>query len=211
MSTDVRSHRAPRTPAEQRLVDAGTRLGVGALVIAALAVGSVIKSYTPDTDTRERPFVRSGALGDQVDARVFDAVVVGVRGAPKVTRSGRTYDTGGVWVLVKVRLVAHAAPTTVSHAMVVDRAGRLYKATQRFSQPLAGGSMLQPDIPAEGEIVFEVPADRAPGLAIQLSAGRLGVRMDALAEISLGIDRATVEGWRAATEAAVVESAGVSS
>lgn len=211
MSPEVRSHRAPRTPAGQCLVDAGTRLGVGALVIAALAVGSVVKSYTPDTDTRERPFTRSGAVGDQVDARVFDAVVVGVRGAPKVTRQGKTYHTGGVWVLVTVRLVAHVAPTTVNHAMVVDTDGRLYKATQRFSQPLGGGHMLQPDIPAQGEMVFEVPVGAAPGLAIQLSSGRLGVRMDALAEISLGIDRATVEGWRAATAPAVVENAGVGS
>lgn len=38
--------------------------------------------------------------------------------------------------------------------------------------------------------MFEAPREAAPGLAIQLSSGRLGIRMDALAEIPHGIDRA---------------------
>lgn len=188
---DVRSHRAP----PGTLAAFGSRLGVGALVIAAIALGGVVKSYTPDADTRERPFIRAGALGGAVDARTFDVQVLEVRGAKKISRSGKVRETKGVWVLVKVRVVAHDEPSVIGYAALRDGRGRVFVATDRIGQPLAGGRTLQPGLPVEAEIAFEVPAD-VTDLSVRLSWASLDRRMDAMAEIPLRVDRATVDTWR---------------
>jgi hypothetical protein len=174
------------------------RLGVGVLVLAALAVGGVISSRAPDVDHRERPFVTTGTVGKRVDARAFDVTVVGVRGTMKLARSGTWHDTGGVWVLVRVRLVAHKEPASVGYAAVRDSADRKYLATNRITQPLAGRS-LQPGIPVEGEFAFEVPTKVAPTLSVRLAGPPLDQRMDAMAEVPLNITRSMVDQWRKET------------
>ncbi|MFS8479771.1 MAG: hypothetical protein FWJ93_12625 [Micromonosporaceae bacterium] len=205
--TGIRRHRAPDRPAARALAALGSRLGIGALLIAAIAVGSLIKSVTPDTDTRERPFIRTGAPGEATDARTFEVRVLEVRGAKKIVRLGRERETGGVWVLVKVQAVARHEPTTIGYAAVRDARGRLFHATERIAQPLLGGRTLQPGVPVEGEIVFEVPADAAVSLSIRLAWTPLDQRMDAMAEIGLDIDAASVAAWQAATEAARITDA----
>lgn len=196
---DVRTHRAPAGP----LAAFGSRLGVGGLVIAAIALGGLINSYAPDMDARERPFVRAGAQGETVDVRTFDVKVLGVRGAKEISESRKIRKTTGVWVLVKVRAVAREEPTIIGQAALVDGRGREFAATGRISQPLVGGRSLQPGLPVEGEIIFEVPTDAAD-LSIRLASRPLDVRMDAMAEIPLGVDRPTVDGWRSDAEPAVV-------
>lgn len=175
------------------------RLGVGALVLAALAVGGLISSRTPDVDHRERPFVTTGTIGRPVDARAFSVIVLGVRGATKVARSGVWHDTGGVWVLVRVRLVARDEPASVGYAAVHDSKDRTYLATNRITQPLQGRS-LQPGIPVEGEFAFEVPSKVAPTLAIRLAGPSLDQRMDAMAEVPLRITKSMVDEWQRDTE-----------
>ena len=190
----------------------GARLGAGALVVAALAVGAAITTHTPDTDARERPFVRAGVVGQPVNARTFDATVVSVRGAARVTggaKSARVRDTAGVWVVVRVRLAARDKPTTVDHAVVRDARGRSTLATPRVVQPLIGNAVVQPGIPVEGDVVFEVPRDAAAaGLTIGL-ADALDPRMDAVAEVPLPIDRATVDRWLAQPVPMVIADAAV--
>jgi hypothetical protein len=170
------------------------QLGVGALVIAALAVGGLISSRTPDVDHRERPFVSSGTIGKRVDARAFDVTVLGVRGTMKLARSGVWHDTGGVWVLVRVRLVARDEPASVGYAAVRDSQDRTYLATNRITQPLQGRS-LQPRVPVEGELAFEVPAKVAPTLSVRLAGPPLDQRMDAMAEVPLKITKSMVDQW----------------
>ena len=195
--TEVRRHRAPRGPVGQALAGLGSRLGIGALLIAAIAVGGLVKSATPDADTRERPFVRTGRLGETVDARTFEVRVLDVRGAKEIVRSGRTRTTGGVWVLVKVQAVARGEPTTIGYAALRDGRGRLFHATERITQPLARSRTLQPGIPVEGEIVFEVPVEAATDLSIRLAWTSIDQRMEAMAEVPLDIDAAMVAAWRA--------------
>jgi hypothetical protein len=174
------------------------RAGAGLLVIAALAAGGAFTARVPDTDARERPFVRAGRLGEPVDARTFDATVVAVRGGTSVERTGRTRTTGGVWVLARVRLSARQAPVSVDYATLRDGRGRMFLATTRLSQPLvSGGHPLQPGIVVEGEIVFEVPRDAVTSrLAIRL-ADASDPRVDAVAEVPLAIERSDVERWLA--------------
>ena len=164
------------------------RLGAGALVIAALSAGVAITARAPDTETRERPFARRGTVGQRMSARTFDVTVLGARGAARIERAGRVRDTGGVFVVVRVRAVAGRKPTTIDHAAVRDGRGRTYLATPRITQPLAaGGHVLQPGIAVEGEIAFEVPRDAASSLTVLL-ADSSDTRMDAVVEVAVPID-----------------------
>jgi hypothetical protein len=169
-------------------------------------VGGAISSHKPDTDAAERPFARTGTVGAPVSVRTFVVTVRGVRGAAKISRTGTVHDTGGVWILVRVRAVALAEPVTIGYAGVRDAAGREYWATTRISQPLLGGRTLQPGVPVDGEIAFEVPRAAAADLTVRLARSPIDRRMDALAEVPLPhADRATVDGWATASGPVRVE------
>ncbi|MEN3309507.1 MAG: hypothetical protein V7603_5709 [Micromonosporaceae bacterium] len=191
----VRSHRRV-TPAG-RLATAVLAAG---LVLAALVVGGAITSQVPDTDRREQSFIRSGGVGSPVDARTFDATVLGVRGGTKINGGGQAHDTSGIWVLARIRLVARAEPTRVGYAVLVDDRARVYRATGRITQLLAtGGRILEPGIPVVGEIAFEVPLDAVTRLRLRLAGSQLDQRMDAMTECPLPVDSATLPRWKAQT------------
>jgi hypothetical protein len=193
-------HRRPPASAAGLLAAAGTRLAAAVLLVAALAVGTVVAAHTPnntDADARERPFVRTGTVGRPVSARTFDATVLDVHGAAAITQRGTKHDTSGVWVIVRIRVAARDKPTSVSYAAVRDATGRIYVASQRIDQPIADGSRtLQPGIPVEGEVAFEVPRSAATVLTVVLASHILDRRMDTVVEVALPqVDSATVDRW----------------
>lgn len=202
----VRSHRAPPGP----LAKAGTGARVTALLIAALAVGAAIANWRPldqSADDRERPYVRTGTIGQQVSTRVFDATLLNARGAGKIGHRGQAHDTGGVWIIVRVRLTASDEAITLGYAALRDRRDRVYLATQRIDQQLLGARTLQPGIPVEGDLLFEVPRDAATDLTLLLAEPLIDHRMDTMAEITLPqVNTATVDGWATAPEPATLES-----
>ncbi|MBF9127597.1 DUF4352 domain-containing protein [Plantactinospora sp. S1510] len=204
---EVPGHQAP----PRRLARIGSRLGVGVLVLAALAVGGPLAALRPTSDVRERPFVQQGGFGELASVRTFEATVVSVRGAAKVSQRGRVYDTAGVWVLVRVRLSATDEATTVNYAALRDERERSHQQTARLEQPLTSSSRtLQPGIPVEGEIVFEVPRDTATRLWLRLAQPVLDRRMDAMAEVPLlPVPRSTIDRWSADPAPAVVTPAKV--
>jgi hypothetical protein len=178
-----------------------SRFGAGVLIVAALSVGGLIRSGTPDVDTSERPFARAGAVGRKVDAQTYDATVLAVRGATKIHRvAGLTKrgdrDTDGVWVLVKVRLLAHREAVQVGWAGLKDGRDRVFSCTDRIDQPLVcAGRMLQPGIPVTGEVAFEVPRDAGTDLTIQLNERPIDHRMTTMIEVQLPISRGMLDGW----------------
>ena len=174
--------------------------GSAAMIVVTVVAGGAIRTYTPDTDRRERPFVRTGGEDSPVSARTFDVTVLGVRGGAKVSRAGKDHDTGGVWVIVRVRLVGRTAPANVGYAAVADARDRRYHATGRFIQPLPGGRTLQPDIPLVAEIAFEVPAPVDMPLYLLLAGNSLDQRMDAMARCRLPVDEQALQRWRAESE-----------
>lgn len=196
----VRRHRP--TPAQQ-LADIGRRAGVGGLVVAALAVGGVADRVVPTPEERQRPYVRTGAVGEPVSGRQMVATVVSVRGAGTIVVRGRELTTGGIWILVRVKVAATIEPVGVAHAAVRDGQGRTYQPSGRLDQPLSGGRFLQPGIPVQGELVFEVPTAVASSLVIELSTRPLDQRMDSMAEVRLPITPAQVDEWLAAKSVAV--------
>jgi hypothetical protein len=200
----IRRHRAPH---QSFLAVLGARLAAGVPLLAALAAGGLVADRTPDADQRVRPFVVSGAIDTAVPARTFDATVLAMRGAGTITAGRNARDTGGVWVLVQVRLVARDEPITLGYAALLDERGREYLATERFSQALIGGRTLQPGLPVTGEIAFEVPRAAAVRLSLRLAAQSLEHRMDAMIEVALPpADPAAVERWATDAKPAVLAS-----
>jgi hypothetical protein len=193
----VHRHRAPPRDVRTVIADLGNRLGVAALVLAAVAIGGVIKSHDRDVEARERPYVHTGAIGDQVSARIYDVTVLGVRGATTLKDGGKTYQTDGIWVVVKVRAIARADPCSLGFVAVRDRDGVAYRLSTRVDQSMDFRE-LQPGIPVTGELVFEVPRPAARGLAVRFSGGAYDQRMDAMAEVSLDLQQSTVDAWLAA-------------
>jgi hypothetical protein len=175
-----------------------------AVVVVALG-GTVSGELSPDERFRE--FVTTGAVGDWVSATSFEASVVAVRTAGTITSEDELdLDTAGVWVLVRVRAMASDEATWIDYAVVVDSAGRSWSATERIDQPLVnGGYRIDPRIPVEAEVAFEVPQPAATDLAIRLGEdnGLYGLQMASLVEVPLPIDAAMVAGGLAAEPVAI--------
>jgi hypothetical protein len=198
----------PVVPRHRRGSRLASHLGSVVLLVAVVAAGAALTAHLPDADTQQRPFASRGTVGEVVPARDFDATVLGVRTAAVLTsRPGWRHDTGGVWVLVHVRLRAARATRTVAYAAVRDAAGRTYEATGRVGQPLLDRP-LQPGLPVTGEIAFEVPRAAATGLVLQLATPAYDLRMTAMAEVPLPIDAALVAQGAALAEPVAVAGAG---
>ncbi|MFD0741004.1 hypothetical protein ACFQ1L_02800 [Phytohabitans flavus] len=102
-------------------------------------------------DIRERPYIVVGQVGESVSARSFEAQLVSVRGARLLGVSSKGYETGGVWILVRVRVTATTEDTALGYAALIDDRGREFLVSNRFSQQLADGARsFQPGIAVEG-------------------------------------------------------------
>ena len=167
------------------------------LIVATVLVGNVIVENLPGTQEMFRPFVHSGPMGVELDAQALTATVVSVQGGQSVTttRDG-TYRTDALFLVVHVVLTARKAPANLAHASVVDRTGRVFEYSGRLRQ---GFNLrpLQPEIPTEGDLVFEVPRDSATGLVVRLSPDLIGRQhnQQRVIEVDLGIDQADVDRW----------------
>jgi hypothetical protein len=181
------------------------------LLVAALAVGGVVANWRPiggdRADVRERPYIAAGQVGEPVSARTFEAELVSVRGAGLLGEGGKRYETGGVWLLVRVKITATTEETPVGYAALIDDRDREFLLSSRVEQPLAGGARsFQPGIAVEGEIAFEVPRDVATSMRLRLASQSLDHRMDGMAEIALPkADTAKVDGWAAQKDVVVLE------
>lgn len=199
-----RTSRRPETapPASQRPETARPavrRLGTAALMLAAIAIGGAISSYAPGPDVQHRPFVRTGEQGERVDARAFEAELLGVRGGALLTGGGVQHKTNGVWVIAKVRVTAKGEATGLGFAALRDGDDRIFRATGRIDQPL-GSRDLQPGIPVDFEFVFEVPKNVPLPLAVRLAPDAIDNRMDGMAELELSVTREDLTGWVASTQ-----------
>jgi hypothetical protein len=188
------------------------RARVGMLLVAALAVGGVVANWRPingdRADKRERPYIVAGQIGDSVSARTFDAKLVSVRGARLLGIRSKGYETGGVWILVRVRVTATTEDTVIGYAALIDDRDREYLSSSRFTQLFADGARrFQPGIPVEGEIAFEVPRDVATSVRLRLATPLLDKRMEGMAEIALPkVDTATVDRWATQQDPVIMET-----
>jgi hypothetical protein len=135
--------------------------------------------------------------------------VLGIRGASLVRRpDGQILDTGGVWVIVDVELTATQQTTAVRYLALADRDGNTYRVSQRWHQAITEGVPdLQPGLPVDGEVAFEVPRDAATQLSLRAGehwSVAVGLRSRAVTDIALPVERSEVDRWVADRDPAVL-------
>jgi hypothetical protein len=189
---------------------------IGSLVVGAAALlvvvnlGGRIMAFDSNSDIRERPFAVRVGLGETARARTLTATGLSVRGAVIISDGGPAHETGGVWVIVRIRATALDEPTPMGYAALRDARGREFWASNRVKQTFSGGRNLQPGIPVEGEIAFEVPRDAATHVTLLLAERPHEHRMDSMIEIDLGSrSSTTVDGWAANRTATTLVAATV--
>lgn len=172
------------------------RLGTASLVVLAVGIGGAAHAYKPDPVEQQGPFIRTGHVGDRVDARTIDAQLLGVRGGSLVKSRGLDHDTSGVWIVVKVRLTSHGEPVQLGQVSIRDGEGRIFRSSGRIDNnpPLR---QLQPGLAVDCEITFEVPKNVPLPIAARLSTQLIDLRMDGVAQLELDVTEAQLQQWAA--------------
>lgn len=167
----------------------------GGLVVLTLLAGGWLERVAGPGDGATRPFVRTGQVGEAVDARMADVTVLGMRGGSLIKSYGKALDTAGVWVFLRIRVTPRTESAAIEWARLTDGKGRRFDLTMRIDQKMTFATS-QPGLPVEGELVFEVPRNLVGPLSVQLACPRIDQRMDAVAQIELpALSPGTVAGW----------------
>lgn len=157
----------------------------GVAIVAAVSTTIWIRDRGPRPEDWQGPFLRGGAVGEAVRLRDFTVTVEGVDGGRGlVIGDGEPRPTGGVWLVVSVRVSADRAPGQPETVELVDDRGRAYAPATRFNQPMME-TPVQPGMVARGAIAFEVPFD--VGDRVHLRAGPDDTALDAVADITVPI------------------------
>ena len=179
------------------------QVGTAVAVLLTLVAGQAIIRTEPDYHETVAPFYLAGEPGKPVMVSGLSVTMLGARGAAKAGPPGGLYvDTGGVWVLVRVRLEATTKTTTVRYLALADGQGRTFRASKRFSQPLGEWNQdLQPGIPIEGEVAFEVPRDAATSLTLRVAEWFVelsdGGELSSFTDIRVPVTEGDVSRWLA--------------
>lgn len=179
------------------------------LILAAVAAGDAIIKNTPGSEQVSRPFVHSGPIGQEVQGLGFTATVQSVRGAKSIEDAdGDVLATDGVFVIVKLTLTAKVETTNLLYVALVSN-GKTYELLERVRQPM-DTIALQPGVPVQGEMAFELPGAAATGSRLQLCPDHVNdSRNQTITEISLGIDQTAVTKWLAVKDPIALDPAEV--
>jgi hypothetical protein len=175
------------------------RLGIAALVLAALATGRAVTHAFPVDGRIEAPFVRTTGVGESLRLRYADVEAGVPAGGGELEARGSLLSTPGVWVVVPVTITARAEPRTLAYAAVRGSDGTVYTANGPASRGGFAPGTAQPGIPRYADVAVELPADAAVGAHLLLALHSFDHRRDDLADIDLGVTRADVERWTAST------------
>ena len=184
-------------------------IGGIAAVLVTLLVGQALLRTAPSADDDSATFLVGGRSFRPVVVGGLAVTVLGIRGASLVRRpDGQILDTGGVWVIVDVELTATQQTTAVRYLALADRDGNTYRVSQRWHQAITEGVPdLQPGLPVDGEVAFEVPRDAATQLSLRAGehwSVAAGLRSRAVTDIALPVERSEVDRWVADRDPAVL-------
>jgi len=184
-------------------------IGGIAAVLVTLLLGQALLRTAPSADDDSATFLVGGRSFRPVVVGGLAVTVLGIRGASLVRRpDGRILDTGGVWVIVDVELTATQQTTAVRYLALADRDGNTYRVSQRWHQAITEGVPdLQPGLPVDGEVAFEVPRDAATQLSLRAGehwSVAVGLRSRAVTDIALPVERSEVDRWVADRDTAVL-------
>jgi len=184
-------------------------IGGIAAVLVTLLVGQALLRTAPSADDDSATFLVGGRSFRPVVVGGLAVTVLGIRGASLVRRpDGQILDTGGVWVIVDVELTATQQTTAVRYLALADRDGNTYRVSQRWHQAITEGVPdLQPGLPVDGEVAFEVPRDAATQLSLRAGehwSVAVGLRSRAVTDIALPVERSEADRWVADRDPAVL-------
>ena len=157
------------------------------LVVAALFVGSYLKTHLPSPESfRDAPYLHAAAVGQRVTLRTADVTVTGVQAAKRVERFGSVGQILGVWLVVDIIWASRGEPALLSGATprVITVDGRAFGGSQAVT---ATCGPAQPGLPLACQLPFEVAADALEGARLQIPAQNAGAEADDVADIDLGI------------------------
>jgi hypothetical protein len=166
-----------------------------AMIAGTVVLGRLILNTTPIGDDFDRPFIHNGQMREPVDAHDFVVTVESIRGGRGLAQIFNTATTDGVFLLVKIRVSAYDEATTVGYQALVDGSGNTYEADER--DYAFRGHTLQPRIPVEAELAFELPTAAVTNhLMLLLSSYPSGHNAhQVMAQIALDITDAQLASW----------------
>jgi hypothetical protein len=159
------------------------RIGMGVVVLAALALGRTIDAAVP-VDSDDRPFVHAARVGDRVHLAYADVTVDAVRSAKTLDNGQDSVGTPGRWLVVDVAVVAWGRPLAKPGVSLQDATGRSFLSDARSGYTWESAPT---GVPWRARIPFEVPEDALHGATLAFSRSALDDRRDDVARIDLGI------------------------
>lgn len=170
-----------------------------AVVAAIGAMGTLHLGY----DGKIAPFLVPGRIGETVPTRTFDLTVQSVRLARALTTAAEPgaidappLTTSGSWLIVHARAAARTTPARLLSVRLHTRDGDDYSvarsrlATMKYSRWMLNENAIDPGIPREGLLVFELPTSRIEGVRLRVANALGNASLDHLTDIDLGIDAA---------------------
>ncbi len=166
-----------------------------AMIVGTVVLGRLIINTTPIGDDFDRPYVHNGQIREPVDAHDFVVTVESIRGGRALAQIFNTATTDGVFLLVKIRVSAYDQATTLGYQALVDGSGNTYEAAER--DYTFRGYTLQPRIPVQAELAFEVPTSAVTSdVVLRLSSYPSGHNShQVIAQVALDITNAQLASW----------------
>lgn len=172
------------------------RAGAAALVVAALALGQVVRTSLPADPLIAAPYERAGVVGEPVAMRYATVEATGVEGSTVVDSGGSLLTTPGVWVVVPLTVTAHGEPRRLGYAAVRTADGRLFRADGDRSSFETG--TVQAGLSRSATLAVELPVEAAAGAELLLALDPMtDTRRDDMAVIDLGITGDLAQEWAA--------------
>lgn len=177
-----------------------SQLGVGALVVAALAVGQLLNDHLPDDGVTARPFLVDVAEGEEAALRAGDLEVTSVEGAPSYVDGTDGFVSPGLFVVVSFTWTAQGEPGTIRYGELRTTSGdvtRLMGNGERSEVVCPGAPV---GLPARCYAAVEADPDQLVGARLRLGVDHLDERYDAMADVDLQVSAADVDAWSARTD-----------
>ena len=186
---------------------APSRFGVGALVVAALALGQVLNERLPDGSDSFRPHEAEVAVGGTVSIRTGDVTPTAVEGARTVLRDvSPSIRAQGVGLVVRFDFVSRREATALTYAQLRGGDGTLVDVTVSGQRSRLACPAGPPGLVVHCTAVVEVDPAALPGASLVVGPNAVDERFDEVAVIDLGVDANDVERWMATEQVEVVES-----
>lgn len=165
-----------------------TTLLTALLIVAALAVGSLVTQRLPQRDeVADAPFLRSTVVGQAVTLRTTILTVTQVRGSRKATDtvSKTTHQALGVWLVATVEFTPTSKPLYLPRPELVTPDGRTFGGDQAISYACGQG---QTRLTLRCDLPLEVTEDALVGARLRIGATSNSYRnADDQADVDLGI------------------------